>query len=83
MGLGVNGGPSLEQQVRTMPITDSESHEMMQIEMAAQGYVSGTLTEWPHLKHALRKRGIKMLDTATADEMRKVCQRYLSVQCSN
>jgi hypothetical protein len=66
-----------------MPITDSESHEMMQIEMAAQGCVSGTLAEWPHLKHALRKRGVRMLDTATGDEMRKVCKWYLDVQRSN
>ena len=54
-----------------MPIEDSESHEMMQIKMAAQGSVSGTLAEWPHLKHALRKRGVKMLDTANAEDMRR------------
>ena len=66
-----------------MPIEDSESHEMMQIEMAAQGCVSGTLAEWPHLKHALRKRGVKMLDTANAEDMRRVCQWYLSVRGSN
>lgn len=63
-----------------MPIEDSESHEMMQIEQAAQGCISGTLAEWPHLKHALRKRGIRMLDTANAQEMRSVCQFYLSTK---
>ena len=63
-----------------MPIDDSESEEMMQIEMAAKGCVSGTLSEWPHLKHALRKRGIDMLNTATAQEMRDVCKFYLSTQ---
>ena len=60
-------------------IENSESHEMIQIEMAARGCISGTLTEWPHLKSALRKRGIRMLDTATAEEMRKVCRWYLGL----
>jgi len=63
-----------------VPIDDSESQEMMQIEMAAKGCVSGTLSEWPHLKRALRKRGIDMLSTATAQEMRDVCKFYLSTQ---
>lgn len=63
-----------------MPINDSESQEMMQIEMAAKGCVSGILAEWPHLKHALRKRGIDMLDTANAKEMRDVCTFYLRTQ---
>lgn len=66
-----------------MPINDSESQEMMQIEMAANGCVSGTLSEWPHLKHALRKRGIDMPCTATAQEMRDVCKFYLSTQHSS
>ena len=63
-----------------MPIEDSESHELIQIEMAAKGCVSGTLAEWPHLKSALRKRGIQMLDTANTQEMRAVCQFWLSTQ---
>jgi hypothetical protein len=58
-------------------IEDSESHEMIQIEMAAKGCVSGTLKEWPHLKSALRKRGVRMLDTANAQEMTAVCKYYL------
>lgn len=63
-------------------IEDSESHEMIQIEQDAAGCISGTLAEWPHLKSALRKRGIKMLDTANAQEMRAVCQFYLSTRNS-
>ena len=59
---------------------DPREHEMLQIEMAAMGCVSGTLAEWPHLRSALRKRGISMLNTATADEMRAVCKWYLSVR---
>lgn len=60
-----------------MPIKDSESHELIQIEMAAKGHVSGTLAEWPHLKHALRKRGINLPDTANAQEMRDACCGWL------
>lgn len=63
-----------------MPIKDSESHELIQIEMAAKGHVSGTLAEWPHLKHALRKRGTNLPDTANAQEMRAACCRQLGAE---
>lgn len=58
-------------------IKDSESHELIQIEQAASGCVSGTLLEWPHLKHALRKRGIHLPDWATKSEMQRVCKTWL------
>jgi hypothetical protein len=51
--------------------------ELSQIEMAAKGCVSGTLAEWPLLKLALKNRGIDMLETANAKEMRDVCKFYL------
>jgi len=60
-----------------MTIEDSKSQEMLQIEMAANGCVSGTLAEWPHLKSALRKRGIRMLDNAPAEDIKAVCRWYL------
>ena len=56
---------------------NQESQEMLQIEMAAKGCVSGTLAEWPHLERALRKRGIDMANTATAQEMQAACKSYL------
>jgi hypothetical protein len=64
-------------------IKDSESHEMIQIEQAAAGCVSGTLAEWPHLKSALRRRGIKLSDSTTADKVREVCKQYLTEQKQN
>lgn len=65
-----------------MPIEDSDHQEMMQIELAARGYgTSGTLL--PNLKNALMKRGIKILDTATAEDIRDLCQWYLSMCGSN
>lgn len=59
-----------------MTIEDSENHELMQIKQAAAGYVSGTLDEWPHLKHALRKRGIKLPNTTNALRVSVVCKTY-------
>ena len=59
-----------------MPIEDSESHELLQITEAARGCISGTLAEWPHLKHALRKRGIKLPNTAAAPQLNVVCINY-------
>jgi len=55
-------------------ITDSESHELVQIDHAARGMVSGTLAEWPHLKAALRRRGIFLPDSANARELQRICE---------
>lgn len=57
-------------------IFDSECHELLQIEQAAHGMVSGTLAEWPHLKSALRKRGIDLPNHTSADELKGICKAY-------
>jgi hypothetical protein len=57
---------------------EQEINEIAQIEMTAKGCISGTLAEWPLLKLALKNRGIEMLETASAKEMRDVCKFYLS-----
>lgn len=54
-------------------IEDSESQELIQIDHAARGMVSGTLAEWPHLKSALRRRGISLPDSASAMELKRIC----------
>lgn len=58
-------------------IVDSKSHEYVQIDAAARGCVSGTLTEWPHLKHALRNAGKHLPDNTPASELRRICAELL------
>lgn len=55
-------------------------HELLQIRMAARGFVSGTLAEWPHLKAALRKRGVCLPDSTTSETMRDICVQLLTKQ---
>lgn len=59
-------------------ISDSESHEILQIEMAAKGCVSGTLDEWPHLKSALRKRGIHLDGSTQSVEIKRICLKWIN-----
>lgn len=55
-------------------------HELLQIRMAARGFVSGTLAEWPHLKAALRKRMVYLPDSATSETIRATCIQILAKQ---
>lgn len=61
-----------------MAITDSDHQVRVQIETAAQGCISGTLSEWPHLKSALRKLGYDLPDCSSADTVKHLCQKILS-----
>jgi hypothetical protein len=55
------------------PILDS--HELMQIEMASRGCISGTLAQWPHLLSALRKAGKPATKhTLAADARKMACE---------
>jgi hypothetical protein len=63
-------------------IHDSESHSRIQIEMAALGAISGTLAEWPHLKHALRQLGYHLPDHTHAIELRELCREILKTEKS-
>lgn len=62
-----------------MPVEDSESHSRIQIEMAANGCISGTLSEWPHLKHALRKLGYKLRDNESAESVCALCKTIIGI----
>jgi hypothetical protein len=53
------------------------AHELLQIQQAAKGCVSGTLAEWPYLKDALKVQGIFLPDSAPASELVKVCKVWL------
>ena len=56
-------------------IHDEPGHDLLQIEQAAAGTFSGYLGEWPHLKAALRRRGVHLLDwTPCVPEVRDVCK---------
>lgn len=52
-------------------------HDRLQIEMAAQGCVSGTLAEWPHLMGALRRVGFDLPAKTEAWRLRNLCQQIL------
>lgn len=58
-------------------INDSESHELVQIEMAARGCISGSLSEWPHLIAALRRRGFPVNKHNTTEHAVEMCKSYL------
>ena len=58
-------------------ISDSEHQEMSQIESAARGKIYGILGDWPHLKSALRRRGIFLPDSAQSSEVQRVCAAVL------
>lgn len=60
-------------------IHDSEHQDHLQIEQAANGLISGYLGEWPHLKAALRRRGIQALDfTPCKPYVQDVCKELLA-----
>ena len=59
-------------------IGDSTDQANLQIQQAADGMISGRLSEWPHLKSALRKRGIFLPDNAAAPEIKRVCRKLVS-----
>jgi len=69
---------ALEKADREAAEAENNAFELMQIEQAAHGMVSGTSIEWPFLLAALRKRGVEICDTAQADEIREVCLKVLS-----
>lgn len=52
-------------------------HDYLQIEMAAAGCVSGTLSEWPHLNNALKRVGIELPSNTEAWGLRNLCQQLL------
>ena len=57
-----------------MPCHDSHSQSRIQIEQAAAGCISGTLSEWPHLKHALRERGYRLSNAEPAASLAELCR---------
>jgi hypothetical protein len=51
--------------------------EDLAIEAAAKGMVSGTLSEWPMLRQALRHyyiKGVNISDKTPADELGRICR---------
>ncbi len=60
-----------------MPVNDSKSQGRVQIEMAAKGCISGTLSEWPHLKSVLRKAGYDLPGHTSAFTLTKLCKELL------
>lgn len=52
----------------------------MQIEMAAGGCISGTLSEWPGLNAALHHHNIDLPPSTPASELRTACRDLLEVQ---
>lgn len=56
------------------------NHDLLQIEVASKGCISGTLAEWPHLKQALRKLGYSLPDFTLAGELRDICKEILDKQ---
>lgn len=57
---------------------DLNSHDWLQIEMAAKGCVSGTSDEWPHLVSAIQKiRGRPLEMRKCAAWLRGFCEAVL------
>lgn len=46
-------------------------HDWLQVDQAYRGCVSGTLKEWPHLRHAFKKAGLNLLPSVGALEMQQ------------
>lgn len=61
-----------------MAIEDSNDQSRVQIEQAAKGCISGTLSEWPHLKSALRKCGYDLHDSSSAKTVSLLCRKILA-----
>lgn len=53
--------------------------DRIQLEMAAQGCVSGTLAEWPALRAALCRAGHSLPLSAGAESMATVSRRALGI----
>lgn len=55
-------------------------HLRMQVKIAAQGCISGTLGEWPHLRHALKLLGHDMpKDTICNPTVRELCKKLAAM----
>ena len=57
----------------------SSTHEVISqpIRLAALGYISGTLKQWPALNRELKKHGIYLPDSTHSSQCRKVCLRIM------
>ncbi len=52
-------------------------HNLLQIDQAAIGCISGTLNEWPELDHALKKYNITLPHDTIAITLQRICQLLL------
>lgn len=50
------------------------NHDYLQIDQAANGCISGTLKEWPHLKMALERLNIVISNDTKAIELTRICR---------
>lgn len=55
--------------------TRLSDHDLLQVEMAARGCISGQLREWPDLQTALRRAGYSLADSTHAYQIKTICRR--------
>lgn len=51
--------------------------DFLHLEMAAKGCISGTLSEWPELKEALRRHGVTLDGGIAAIDVANACRHLL------
>lgn len=51
-----------------------DTHDWQQIAAAANGQISGTLDEWPHLRHAIDKTGVVLTGDTPHRELKWCCE---------
>jgi len=56
------------------------SEVWIQIEMAAAGCISGTLTEWPLLKQALFECDVTLLDNSSSIFVQCICRDLIKIR---
>jgi len=61
-----------------MLVIDDKSQARVQIEMAAKGCISGTLSEWPLLKSVLKELGYDLPDHTASITLSRLCRKLLS-----
>lgn len=76
-GLGVDDTQDDGLDQRVIDAAYELNHHRLQIEMAASGCISGTLSEWPHLNAALTRLGFDLPLDTRAIELTRICKSIL------
>lgn len=66
-------------EINNIDITDLSDDDLLQIEMAAKGCISGALVEWPRLRLAFDRLGLDSSGDMRSEDVREICRGILKI----